>query len=76
MGKAWPGHKDSPTNRQELGERLMRSYVKIWSKRLDSSAVSNVRGKLGSYRKIKHNFVMEEYLSNVRYADHGKAMNR
>ena len=31
MGKAWPGHKDSPTNRQELGERLMRSYVKIWS---------------------------------------------
>ena len=76
MGKAWPGHKDSPTNRQELGERLMRSYVKIWSKRLDGSAVSNVRGKLDRYLKIKHNFVMEEYLSTVRNADHRKAMAR
>ena len=76
MGKAWRGHKDSPTNRQEFGERLVRSYVKIWSKRLDSCAVSNVGGKLDSYRKIKHNFVMEEYLSTVRNADHRKAMAR
>ena len=74
MGKAWPGHKDSPTNTQELGQILMRSNVKIWSKRLDSSAVSNVRGKLGSYREIKQNFVMEKYSPNVRDADHGKAM--
>ena len=76
MRKAGPGRKDNPTNRQELGERLMRSYAKIWSKRLDSSAVSNVGGKHDSYRKIKHNFVMQEYLSTVRNGDHRKAMAR
>ena len=59
-----------------IKKHLQKVYDKLWFDAVQNQGCKRDEGKLSTYRQIKFNFKMEEYLTSVRVKKHREALTK